>query len=266
MRKLDGINVIPAAAPEVFAANIAASNLREMLDIHDLPEWREHMPIALVGGGPSLVDHLDELKRYELIMVCGSAHDFVVSQGVKPQWAVCCDPDPVAAVYYTNPVKSCTYLIASACDPAVFDALDGYSVARWHSGGSDFSPEIWGDGRKVIIGGGCTVGSRALMIAICFGFSNIHFFGFDGCVQGDRHHAYNFANDDPFDIGSLVEVHLGSPEAPAYRMAGYMLGQFFDFDRIIGKFGSRLTLTVHGEGPLNDLVKYGEAKRNGEEN
>lgn len=264
MKRLDGVNVVTAASTEVFVANIAANSLRDLPDIHDLPEWRECMPIALVGGGPSLPEHLDELKRYNLVMVCGSAHDYVVSQGVEPRWAVCCDPDPAAAAYYRRPVKSCTYLIASACDKAVFDALEGYHVVRWHSGGADFSPEVWGESRKIIIGGGCTVGTRAFMIAICFGFSSIHFFGFDGYVAGDRHHAYPFAEGDLSEMGDLVEVRLGAPDGPSYQMAGYMLGQLFDFDKLIGKFGSRLTLTVHGEGPLSALVRYGEAKENAE--
>jgi len=265
VKRLDGVNVVAAASPEVFSANIAANCRRELPDIHELPEWRERMPIALVGGGPSLAGHLDELKRYNLIMACGSAHDYVASQGVEPRWAVCCDPDPAAAAYYRKPVKSCTYLIASACSGAVFDALKGHHVVRWHSGGSNLSSEVWGDGRKIIVGGGCTVGTRAFMLAICFGFSTIHFFGFDGCVSDERHHAYDFAADDPFDVGEMVDVRLGAPDGPAYRMAGYMLGQLFDFDRLIGKFGGRMDLTVHGGGPLFDLVKYAKEKKNAEE-
>lgn len=264
MKRLDGVNVVTAASPEVFAANIAANCRRGLMNIHDLPEWRECMPLALAGGGPSLAEHIDELKRYNLVMACGSAHDYVVSQGVEPKWAVCCDPDPAAAAYYKNPLKSCTYLIASSCDQAVFDALEGHRIVLWHSGGSNLSPEVWGEDRKLIIGGGCTVGTRAFMIGICFGFSTIHFFGFDGCVRDERHHAYDFADGDASELGDLVEVRLGSPDGPAYQMAGYMLGQLFDFDKLIGKFGSRLTLAVHGEGPLNDLVRYGKAKENGE--
>ena len=266
MKRIDGVDVVTAASAETFAANIAANCRRDLPDIHQLPEWRECMPIALVGGGPSLAENLGELKRYELVMACGSAHDYVVGQGIDPRWAVCCDPDPAAAAYYRNPVRSCTYLIASSCDKAVFDALESYHVVRWHSGGSNLTPELWGNERKIVIGGGCTVGTRAFMIAICFGFTTIHFFGFDGCVRDDgRHHAYDFAADDPFDVGEMVEVRLGAPDGPSYRMAGYMLGQLFDFDKLIGKFGSRLTLTVHGEGPLSELVRYGKAKENGEE-
>jgi hypothetical protein len=247
--KLDGVKVVTAASVETFAANIAANNERNLPDIQDLEEWRENYPLALVGGGPSLTEHLEELRRY------------IVSQGIDPRWAVCCDPDPVAALYYKNPVKSCTYLIASACDKAVFDALKGYRVVRWHSGGSDLSPELWGEERKVIIGGGCTVGSRSFVIAMCFGYTDIHFFGYDGCIQKDKHHAYGFADGDNTEIGEVLEVHVGSPEQKPYAMVGYMLGQLFDFDKLIARFGSGMKLTVHGGGPLADLVRY--AQENG---
>lgn len=265
MQQLDGVTVVTAATTEVFVRNIATNSARDIPDIHDLPEWREELPIALVGGGPSLADHLDELKRYENIMLCGSVHDYAVENGVEPKWSVCCDPDPVAAAYYSKPQKGCTYLIASACDDAVFKALDGYRVVRWHSGGHDNSPTVWGESRKVLIGGGCTVGTRAFVIAVCFGFSNLHFFGFDGCLRGGRHHAYGYASSDESPLGELSEVRLGSPDGPAYVMAGYMMGQLFDFQKLLAIHGNRVTCTVHGGGPLDDLVQFAKAKKNGEE-
>ena len=265
MQKIDGVTVQTAAATEVFIENIARSELRRLPTIHELPEWREGMPIALVGGGPSLADNLDELKRYENIMLCGSVHDYAVSQGVEPRWAVCCDPDPIAAAYFQNPRKGCRYLIASACDEAVFKALEGHDVVLWHSGGFESSPTVWGGSRKILVGGGCTVGTRGFVLAICFGFSNLHLFGFDGCVRASGgHHAYDFVESDASPIGDLSEVRLGSPEGPAYLVAGYMMGQLFDFQRLLGVFGERLTLTIHGEGPLNDLVEFMKAKQNGE--
>jgi hypothetical protein len=264
MKRLDGVTVVTAASTSVFVDNIAKSAVRDLPDIHDLPEWREGLPVALVGGGPSLADNLGELKRYKNIMLCGSVHDYAVRSGVKAKWAVCCDPDPIAAAYYQEPRDECVYLIASACDDAVHDALKGRRVVRWHSGGSDLSPQIWGADRKVLIGGGCTVGTRAFMIAMCFGFTNIHFFGFDGCLRGGQVHAYDLADGDDSPLGDVSEIRLGSPDGPSYLMAGYMMGQLFDFQRLLGRYGDRLSLTVHGDGPLNDLVKFLEDKKNGE--
>lgn len=266
MIKIDGVTVVTAASTEVFVENIAKSESRALPIIHNLPEWREGMPLALVGGGPSLADHIDELKRYEHVMLCGSVHDYAVGQGVEPRWAVCCDPDPIAAAYFQNPQKGCRYLIASACDDAVFKALEGYDVVLWHSGGFESSPEVWGESRKVLVGGGCTVGTRGFVLAICFGFSNLHLFGFDGCVRATGpHHAYDFADGDTSQIGDLNEVRMGATDGPAYLVAGYMMGQLFDFQRLLGIFGDRVTVAVHGEGPMNDLVKFMKAKKDGKE-
>jgi uncharacterized Rossmann fold enzyme len=257
LQRLDGITVVTATDTGTISDNIRKNSELGLQDIFTLPEWREQMPIALVGGGPSLKDHIADLRRYERVMVCGSAHDYAVSQEIEPQWTVVCDPDPIVNSYIRQPVASCMYLVASSCDPSTFEHLKGHKVIIWHCGNVNLGTAIWGDKPKIVVGGGCTVGTRALMIALCFGYSNIHLFGFDNCVRNDEHHAYPFTEDDMTPTGDLKEVRFGTPDAPSYYMYGYMLGQFFDFSKILKQYGHRLNVTVHGGGPLDELVKFG---------
>src|SRR5262249_29701353 len=99
MQRIDGTNVTMAVPIERIAANIAAANARALRHVHDLPEWREHAPIAIVGGGPSLAETIKDCRRYKNIMACGSVYDWLIWKGVYPRWSVLCDPDPIMAKY-----------------------------------------------------------------------------------------------------------------------------------------------------------------------
>jgi uncharacterized Rossmann fold enzyme len=263
MKRLDGVKVKMATEVETVAANVIKSRDRGLPMAHELPEWREKMPIALIGGGPSLVETIDEARRYQHAMLCGSVHDWAMENGVRPSWAVICDPDPLMANYLRRPSKDCRYLVASHCDDAVFAALEGQDVALWHCGGS-FSENdtVWGNDRLVLVGGGCTVGTRSIVLAKIFGFQNIHLFGFDTCLQGDRHHAYGFDSYKEKDLclRDVTEIRVGSIDGKPFQMAGYMVGQLFDFKSLVEDRESRVQFTVHGGGALAELLRLHEEK------
>lgn len=259
MQRIDGTNVTMATPYDQVVANIRAAEQRDLMQIHDLPDWREGMPIALVGGGPSLHETIGELRQYRSIMVCGSAHDHVLASGIVPRWCVVCDPDPVMANYLQRSHPDTTYLVASQCDSAVFEALYWRKVALWHCGGaSSDNAEIWGGRQTVVIGGGCTVLTRAIFIAISLGFHDIHLFGCDTCIQDGRHHAYEFSTGEENEaLGQPVPFRLGGPDGREFLMAPYMLGQLFDFKRTLAMLGDRARFTSHGDGALTQLLRLG---------
>jgi hypothetical protein len=268
MQRIDGTSVTMAMPIERVAANIAAANARGLRRVHDLPDWREHTPLAIVGGGHSLTETIDDVRRYKNIMVCGSAHDFLVGKGVIPRWAVVCDPDPIMALYLRRAHHDTTFLVASQCDAAVFKELEDRDVALWHCRGPEAeSSDIWGEGQRVLVGGGCTVLTRAIFLAVTFGFRDIHLFGCDNCVRVVRlscmpfplelHHAYDFATAEE-TIGNLTPIRLGDPNSgPEFMMAGYMIGQLFDFKKTLEVLGHRARFEVHGGGALAELMRLG---------
>lgn len=252
--RIDHIKVSMAMPLPQVVANIKANTARGLSQVTDLPEWREQMPIALAAGGPSIKETLPELRRFVNVMAAGSAHDWVQAQGIRPKWAIVSDPDAIMANYLRNPCPDTTYLIASQCDAAVFDALAGYRVATWHCGDSEHDTSVWGPERKIMIGGGCTVGTRAMIMAMCLGFWNQHLFGYDSCIRPDAHHAYDYSTPDE-QLGTVRPIKIGGPNGREFMMASYMVGQLFDFKQIIDRLGHKLRVTVHGDGVLAELMK-----------
>src|SRR5262249_44207632 len=153
---------------EIIKQQILDAGKRNLRPINTLETWREGRAIAIVGGGPSLTSQLEKLKEYDTIMVCGSAHDYLVSTGIIPTYCIVCDPDAIMASYLTKPHKDVTYLLGTQCHAAVFDALKNNKCYTWDSVGTAFSEEF--NDSKAGVNGGCTVGTRAIVCAMCFGY------------------------------------------------------------------------------------------------
>lgn len=215
-------------------------------------------PIAVVGGGPSLADTLDELKDFPgPVMACGSAHDYLVEQGVRIDYTVVMDPDPIMASYLKQP-SDCRYLVASHVAPHVLFALEGRAVYLFGAGGTfelkDFGPI------PIVNVGGRTVGTRGMGVALGLGFKNLHLFGFDSCLRGEAVHAYENPDDAEFDVlirGSARTVYCNGRK---FKCASYMLGQATDFQKFLGNWGDLLNVTVHGDGLLAEIMKAAEQK------
>jgi hypothetical protein len=241
-----------AMAPEKVFANIEKSferNLPRFWNYPEVGQFKGEAPLSIVAGGPSLNKTLHEIEG--TVMVCGSAHDHLVSL-MKPDYCVVCDPDAISANYLTTPVKGCVYLIASHCDDAVFEALEGFDVWVWHSGGME-EPEkahklFRGENR---VGGGCTVTLRALSLGILLGYGNQHYFGFDSCVMGSEHHAYKSE-----DVGHIADVRMPGSNR-TFWASGYMLAQAQQFQDAIRTQGHLFQPTVHGDGLIAEIMKVG---------
>ena len=256
MQKLEEC-IVTTAIPISKLLENAKINTPNKYKIQDLPEWRDNLPIAIVGGGPSLKNTIGELKDYKYIMVAGSAHDYVQEWAIKNDkkitFAVICDGDPVMQTYLQNVTYPTKYLVASQCDPNLFKYLDRYDVYLWHSGGEGIDNISFGEG-ELVLGGGVTVGTRAIAIALGMGFSDLHLYGFDNCLTSDyKHHAYDFNDPEKETLGNIAEIQL-EEGGKKYAVAGYMLAQLFDFKKMLAMYSSRMKITIHGEGLLKDFM------------
>lgn len=259
--KLDEVHISTATSSEQIKINIDKSRDLSIPAVFDMKEWREGKPVAVVGGGPSLKDTIEELKTFDTIIACGSVHDYLVENGVRPTYCVIVDPDPLVVTYLQNIYhidNRCKYLVASQCDPSVFEYLKYNNIYIWHAGGNDsyFQPN------EMVIGGGCTVGTRAIVLAMSFGYKNIHLFGMDTCLdETDEHHAYKFQNEEIETIGDIYEIALDNASGKKFKLAGYMLGQLFDLKNILATCASRLQLTVHGGGLIAHLFEIARKRQ-----
>lgn len=229
----------------------------------DLPMFlpkREEGEVCIVGGGPSLKHAIPALRmrqqRGAQIWALNGAHDFLLSHRLFPDAMVLLDARPENVQFLTQPFLACDYYIAAQCDPAVFDVMSSKKVVMWvgYAPGMDTVADGHPDKPIVIVGGGNTVGLKALNLAHLAGFRTIHLYGFDSCYA-PGHHAYPQAlNDGEETVNVTVAGHL-------FTCARWMARQAEDFKtdyRNITRAGGRIF--VHGEGliPLiADRLKEG---------
>lgn len=255
---LNEIKVEVATSKDKSFDNVRKNMNRNYTFIHNMHAYsanKGNLPIALVGGGPSIKDHIEELKNFQgVIVACGSPHDWMISNGIFPHYTILCDPDPITANYLTNPQGTCIYLVATQCDEVVFDKLKANAVYLWHCFNNDIEAFKELDPNFQAIGGGCTVGMRALSIVLLMGYSNVHLFGFDSCLgDDDSHHAYGFSTSVE-ELGTLYEVKLDPDCDKMYKAAGYQIAQVQDFKDMYMRYNNMFTPVFHGNGLLPDMM------------
>lgn len=141
--------------------------------------------------GPSLANTWQKLRR-PIITVSG-AHDYLVERGMAPDYHVDCDPRPHKPEMLKKPQEATTYLMASVCHPLFWNALQGRSVRLWHLiNGDDLKTVAWvaqnhPAGMKSMIGGGSSVGMRAMNVAAALGYRKFDIHGMDCSFTKNRH-------------------------------------------------------------------------------
>lgn len=214
----------------------------------------KHEPLAIVAGGPSVRKQIPEIKKFKNVMVCGSAHDFLVKQGIKPRFAITTDALPTVAVDFQHPCKETMYLVASQSHPSTVAALNGYNVHLWHFRDQCDDKTCFNGEQQ--LGWGVTVGINALQLALIMGYQELHLFGYDGCAgDEDATHAYDVI--EKRDILSQLEVaHIGDKMVPLRTTKAWIAQaeQFFTMVRIDGYL---MDITVYGGGLIAEMVKQG---------
>lgn len=256
--KLDEVKIVTATPSAVCYANIAKTLRRNLPKFHEMKTVqvdKGDMQIALVGGGPSLKNYIEKLRLFDgVIVACGSVHDYLVENNIIPHFCVVCDPDPISAKYLSKPCGTVIYLLATQCDEAVFDKLKHCACYVWHHYSND--DEKLKEIDKLFefaVGGGCTVGLRALSIAMIMKFRNIHFYGFDSCVE-DNNNAYAFGLKDANEVsGPIYDIKFG-PEGKTYKALGYHIAQVTNFKDIVELHGHAFDYTFHGDGLLPEMM------------
>lgn len=252
---LGNVTTVSATSREQIVANLRASAARNFKNIYETSFYgieKGDMAVAIVGGGPSLKNHLNELRDFNgLIWACGSVHDYLIDNGIIPHHCIVCDPDAIAANYVRKPNGGTLYYIASQCDPEIFKQLRANGVVLWHCFNNNREDlEATFPGFKAF-GGGCTVGLRALTLAIAMKFSNIHLFGFDSCLDNDTTHAYKLNSNE--ELGEIFDVCLDTENGRVYKAVGYQLAQLQHFNEFYRMYGDKFNVSFHGTGLLPDL-------------
>lgn len=145
-----------------------------------LPERKGALCIA--GSGPSLADHLDELRDADVWAING-AYDYLVGHNIIPTGFVGIDPLPGLSEYVLHAQPETTFYIASSCDPEVFRVLTGFDVRTWNAEAEGMLYPVG----QYVVGGGTTALTRAPFLAQMMGWRDITLYGADSSFIDGRY-------------------------------------------------------------------------------
>lgn len=193
---------------ELLISNIKTNSAvkREWLKI----EPENQLTAIMCGSGPSLAEHLDQIKELQaqgnIVYAMNGAAKFLHENGVFPDFQIIVDARPknIDLVY----PKAGKHLFGSQVDPSLFERVP--TAILWHQEiGSitDILPPH--DEDYALIGGASAVGNSAICIAYTLGHRKIHCFGYDSSHRGVSGHAF----DQPMNAEEpLTTVRFGGRE------------------------------------------------------
>jgi hypothetical protein len=246
------LDVVGNTEPDVLLGNVQRSVKRSLpwFDFDESPQGS----VCLVGGGPSLVDTIDQLKvRHQngaKVWAMNGSYDHLVGLGIIPDAMVMLDARPENARFVQNPQQSTTFYITSQCDDAVFDALEGYKVVLVHANTPGVYELLEHEKERPVhlMGGFTTVGILSLILAKLQGFKRIFLFGMDSSYRNGKHHAYKQESNDSERI---IDAMINDV---TYKCAPWMAQQVTDFQNVVAGFDD-VTIEVCGDGLLHQMAK-----------
>lgn len=243
-----GVEIIFDNGPrrEAIVRNVRAARVRPNAQWIDLvPAHGKHALIC--AGGPSLKRELSSVRAHKQfggdLFALSGAGKYLQSQGIEPDGHVILDSEPSCVDFVPTGNSLCLY--ASQCDPAVLDAA-GDRLALWNAYMDDML-EIEPDARAPYVGGGSTIGTRAISLAFVLGYRKIHVYGLDSCYEGNSAHAYAQA-----DYASHVTAVC---EGKTYKTSPQLYAQAKEFREMVPallELGAEIY--VHGQGLLQDMA------------
>lgn len=221
------------------------------------PHLTNDVEVMILGGGPSLNDHLDEIKKLRgegvKLITLNGAYNWAVEHGLPPSAQVVVDARAFNARFVRPVVDDCKYLIASQCDPSLLEGLPKERTYLWHTSAeaSRAVLDAHYSGRWWHVPGGSTVLLRAIPLLRMLGFKQFHLFGCDSCLTEAEHHAYEQKENDD-DV--VIPVTCGGR---VFQCHPWMCSQAQEFMSLIHAMGDELELAVHGDGLLAWILQYG---------
>lgn len=250
------LDVICNTAKDKLIGNARSAIARDLPWFDTAPEHDGH--VCIVGGGPSLVDTLPELKWRasigQKVWALNGAARFLYNHGICPDVLVIADARAENVEFLAELNAGAAVYLASQCHPGLFDAANdwGLDPTLWHVNAPGME-ELLGDekARPVhLIGGGSTVGMNAMVLAFAAGYRKIHLYGFDSSYKADEHHVYpQGLNDDD----RVIDALFGDEK---FRTTGWMVQQVNEFQDLAPQLvNDGCVITVAGTGLLQSAAK-----------
>jgi hypothetical protein len=265
---IEGVELVGGAVNtdhETLLAHIASSIRRGHPQIK--PQGYQEATVALVCGGPSLNGTVDELRDAiaagAKVVTVNGAYGWCLERNIVPSMQIVMDARATNARFLDPPLPRCHYALASQCHPDLWDALDGRPhVWIYHIGVNDEN----GPAKDLLdayylkqwhgIGGGTTVGTRAIALLRTLGYVRFEVFGMDSCWMGDANHAYPQQENATDQCHTLTAHPTGHPElARVFRCSPWHVQQIQDFLQMVRFSGQHFLLNLHGDGILSYILQ-----------
>lgn len=251
------IDVICNTEDDILFENIARNSRLDIPWIEQRPAHEGHA--VIVGGGPSLKDHLDGIRWRESlgqhIFALNNSYRFLLQNDIHSHYQVILDArrDNARFLEFLPPPQVGT-LLASQCAPELFHIRE--DVTLWH-------PKIDGIETKLpderesltLIGGGTSVGLSALCLAYAMGYRKLHLFGYDSS-HTEASHAYG------------QRMNAGEPTCKVtifgktFKTSWTMAKQAEFFPEICNHLiDLGCTVTIDGDGLLPFMVRESNVRR-----
>jgi hypothetical protein len=175
---------VGSASPEQIVANAAGAEARGLPFIERIAPHER--PLAVVGGGPSTLSHLGELREFADIWAINGTCQWLRSHGID-SILFSVDPGGDMPPLCKGVDRA---ILASNCHPAAFDALEGKDVRIFHTFlREDAGPEIITLREKFAIVPGTTSACSAPLAALRMGYKKLVYFGCEGSF-GETTHSF----------------------------------------------------------------------------
>jgi hypothetical protein len=225
-----------------------------------VPHPTNDTEVMLVGGGPSLGEYIHEIKALRRdgvkLITLNNAYQYCIDAGVMPSAMVMVDARDFNLRFIETLIPDCKYFISSQCSPLIFEKLLAVKDQTyiWHTSAEEISPIVASEyANWYPVPGGSTVLLRAIPLFRMLGFARFHVFGCDSCLDGDRHHAYDQAENN----GQLViPVRVGGK---VFYCNPWMVSQAKEFIDLVGCMGDVMELEIYG-GLLRQILETGASR------
>ena len=234
----------------------------------DLRPGVENPKVIFLAGGPSINDHVEEIKAkramgYPLITV-NNSFNWALDHGMEPSMQFMIDAREFNNRFVARHEEAphCKFAIASQCHPTVFEMLPKDRTYMWHISLEDKDIEVINETYGKMYEdwfptpGGCSVTLRAMCALQTIGFRKIEMYGFDSCVMDDEHHGYRQDENDT-ENAINVRVAKGTTHEREFRCHPFMAVQAREFQTLTKLYFQDLDLIVHGDGLIAHLIKTG---------
>ena len=240
---------ILANTDEDISRNIESALDRDYIPFNDLL-GKKSGAVAIVGSGPSLKTNWQELRTFKGdIIACNASCQFLLEKGITPTHMFCFDADPLVLEFFT-PHKDITYLLASRCVPEAFERIKGCKLVIWHAAGDTNLQDILerrGKMEPMSVGGSAAV-TRAMVLAMPMGYSDIHIYGGDSSFAAGETHIRQSTT-----LERRVAVKCNGR---VFEVAPWMTLQIRDLEALIPIIKLyRVRMHFHGDGLLQHVAR-----------